>query len=99
MSQKKRIFISRLQGGIAIASFCIGAVITLVCLFVIPPLGEISNSALFAAGNFLVMCGGILGIKASMEGRLNKVEAQYKHIIDEMPERPADTEDAGDKNE
>jgi hypothetical protein len=85
MSEKTRVELTRLQGGIAIASFCIGAIISLVCLFVIPPLGEISNSALFAAGNFLVMCGGVLGVKASTEVRMNKMEAQYRNIMNEMP--------------
>lgn len=78
MPDKKHIELTRLQGGIAIASFCIGAVISIGCLFFIEPLGEIANSAIIVIGNFLVLCGGILGVKASTDVRLSKMEAEIK---------------------
>jgi len=74
----KRIELTRLQGGIAIASFCIGAIISIGCLFFIEPFGEIASSAIITVGNFLVLCGGILGVKASTDIRLNKMEAELK---------------------
>ena len=43
MSEKTRIELTRLQGGIAIASFVMGALISCVCLFFIKPLGEITS--------------------------------------------------------
>ena len=46
----KHIELTRLQGGIAIASFCIGAVISIGCLFFIKPLGEITSSAIITVG-------------------------------------------------
>ena len=79
MKQKSKIELTRLQGAVAIASFSIGAIITLVCLFCIEPLGEISNSALFAAGNFLVMCGGVLGVKASTDAKINQMQIRIDH--------------------
>ena len=39
MAQKKKVELTRLQGGIAIASFSSGVTIAAVCLFFIPPLG------------------------------------------------------------
>ena len=44
MSEKKRIELTRLQGGIAIASFTAGVLIAAVCLCWIEPKGEIANS-------------------------------------------------------
>ena len=41
MAQKKKVELTRLQGGIAIASFSSGVTIAAVCLFFIPPLGDI----------------------------------------------------------
>lgn len=78
MSEKKQLELTRLQGGIAIASFCIGAVISIGCLFFIKPFGEIASSAIITVGNFLVLCGGILGVKASTDVRLSKMEASIK---------------------
>ena len=46
MTEKKRIELTRLQGGIAIASFAAGVAIAAVCLFIVPPPGEIANSAI-----------------------------------------------------
>ena len=74
----KHIELTRLQGGIAIASFCIGAVISIGCLFFIKPFGEITSSAIITVGNFLVLSGGILGVKASTDMRLSKMEAELK---------------------
>lgn len=78
MSEKKQLELTRLQGGIAIASFCIGAIISIGCLFFIKPFGEIASSAIITVGNFLVLCGGILGVKASTDVRLSKMEASIK---------------------
>ena len=74
----KHTELTRLQGGIAIASFCIGAVISIGCLFFIRQFGEITSSAIITVGNFLVLCGGILGVKASTDVRLSKMEATIK---------------------
>ena len=79
MSAKTRIELTRLQGGIAIASFVMGALISCVCLFFIRPLGEITSSAIIIVGNFLVLCGGILGIKSSTDVRFKNLEMKVDH--------------------
>ena len=45
MDEKKKMELTRLQGGMAIASFSAGVGISVGCLFFIEPLGEIASSA------------------------------------------------------
>lgn len=71
MPNKRKI---RLQAGLAIASFSIGSIIAMVCLFVIPPLGEIATTAISIVSEFLVLCGALLGIDTSFDLRLRKFE-------------------------
>ena len=82
MSEKKRIELTRLQGIIAIASFSSGVVIASVCLFLVPPLGEIANSAISIVSELLVLCGAILGVKASYDVKFRKFEAELKDVIE-----------------
>ena len=82
MNEKKRIELTKLQGIIAIASFSSGVIIAAVCLFLIPPLGEIANSAISIVSELLVLCGAILGVKASYDVKLRKFRAELDQIID-----------------
>ena len=82
MTEKKRIELTRLQGIIAIASFSSGVFIAVVCLFWIPPLGEIASSAISIVSELLVLCGAILGVKASYDVKLRKFQAELDQIID-----------------
>ncbi|MBQ9185913.1 MAG: hypothetical protein IJQ61_09635 [Bacteroidales bacterium] len=82
MTEKKRIELTRLQGGIAIASFSAGVAIAAVCLFFVPPPGEITNSAISIVSELLVLCGAILGVKASFDAKLNKMEAELHQKLD-----------------
>ena len=82
MSEKKRIELTRLQGVIAIASFSSGIIIAAVCLFLVPPLGEIANSAISIVSELLVLCGAILGVKASYDVKFRKFEAELKDVIE-----------------
>lgn len=82
MSEKKRIELTRLQGGIAIASFSAGVAIAVVCIFWIPPLGEIASSAISIVSELLVLCGAILGVKASYDVKFRKFEAELRQVID-----------------
>ena len=82
MTEKKRIELTKLQGVIAIASFTTGVLIAAVCLFWIPPLGEIANSAISIVSELLVLCGAILGVKASYDTKLRKFEAELRQVID-----------------
>ena len=82
MTEKKRIELTRLQGGIAIASFSAGVAIAAVCLFFVPPPGEITNLAISIVSELLVLCGAILGVKASFDAKLNKMEAELHQKLD-----------------
>ena len=82
MAQKKKIELTRLQGTIAVASFTSGVLIASVCLFFIPPLGEIANSAISIVSELLVLCGAILGVKASYDVKFRKFEAELRDVIE-----------------
>lgn len=82
MTGKKRIELTKLQGVIAIASFSSGVIIAAVCLFWIPPLGEIASSAISIVSELLVLCGAILGVKASYDVKFRKFEAELRQVID-----------------
>ena len=82
MTEKKRIELTKLQGIIAIASFSSGVIIAGVCLFWIPPLGEIASSAISIVSELLVLCGAILGVKASYDVKFRKFEAELRQVID-----------------
>ena len=82
MSEKKRIELTRLQGGIAIASFTAGVIIAAVCLFWIEPKGEMANSAISIVSELLVLCGAILGVKASYDTKFRKFEAELHQVIE-----------------
>ena len=82
MPEKKRIELTRLQGIIAIASFSSGVIIAAVCLFLVPPLGEIANSAISIVRELLVLCGAILGVKASYDVMFRKFEAELRDVIE-----------------
>ena len=82
MTEKKRIELTKLQGVIAIASFSSGVIIAGVCLFWIPPLGEIANSAISIVSELLVLCGAILGVKASYDVKFRKFEAELRDVIE-----------------
>lgn len=82
MTKRKKMELTRLQGIIAIASFSSGVIIASVCLFLIPPLGEIASSAISIVSELLVLCGAILGVKASYDVKFRKFEAELRQVID-----------------
>ena len=67
MSNEKKMQLTRIQGIIAIASFSAGVLIACVCLFFIEPLGQIDTSAVSIVSELLILCGAILGVKASYD--------------------------------
>lgn len=79
MEQKE---MTRLQGGMAIASFTAGVVIACVCLFLVPPPGEISNSAISIVSELLVLAGAILGVKTSYDAKFVKIESDLQKKVD-----------------
>ena len=66
MTQKE---MTRLQGIMAVASFAAGVAIACVCLYIVPPPGEISNSAISIVSELLVLAGAILGVKTSYDAK------------------------------
>ena len=82
MSNEKKMQLTRLQCTIAIASFSAGVLIACVCLFFIEPLGEIASSAISIVSELLVLCGAILGVKASYDIKFRKFEAELKDVIE-----------------
>ena len=74
--------LTKLQGALAIASFSAGVAIACVCLFLVHPQGEISNSAISIVSELLVLCGAILGVKASYDVKFRKFEAELRQVID-----------------
>ena len=82
MTQKKKIELTRLQGIIAVASFSSGVIIAAVCMFFIEPLGEIASSAVSIVSELLVLCGAILGVKASYDVKFRKFQAELDQVIE-----------------
>lgn len=70
--------ITQLQGRLAVASFTVGSIIALACLFFVPPPGEITNSAITLTSEFLVLAGALLGIKVSFDAKLQKFMSEMK---------------------
>lgn len=79
--------LTRLQGAIAIASFACGVGIAVTCLFVVPPHGHIENSAISIVSELLVLCGAILGVKASYDTKFRRFENELNHKADKPDEK------------
>ena len=79
MTQKE---MTRLQGAMAIASFAAGVAIACVCLFLVPPPGEISNSAISIVSELLVLAGAILGVKTSYDAKFVRIDAELQKKAD-----------------
>lgn len=82
--------LTRIQTRLSIASFTCGVVIAGVCLFVIPPLGEIASSAISIVSEFLILAGALLGIKTSFDIRMQRFESEIEDTRRRMhaPEPP-----------
>lgn len=72
--------LTKLQGVIAVASFSAGVIIAAVCIFFIEPKGSITSSAISIVSELLVLCGALLGVKASFDTKLQQFEARLKNI-------------------
>lgn len=77
---------ARLQGHLAIASFSCGVLIAAACLFIIPPLGEIANSAISIVSELLVLTGALLGIKTSFDIKMRKFQDEIDETRRKMDE-------------
>ena len=73
---------TRLKGIMAVASFAAGVAIACVCLFLVPPPGEISNSAISIVSELLVLAGAILGVKTSYDAKFVRIDAELQKKAD-----------------
>lgn len=83
MSDKKGKNPTKIQSGLAIASFIVGTVIGCVALFIVPPPGEITNSALGLTSEFLILCGALLGVSVAFDYKLSKFESRVKNTLND----------------
>lgn len=74
------MFYSSLQAKLAVASFLVGAAMCLLCVFWVPPPGEISSSALQATGMFLILAGAGAGIKVAFDLQTQKFNAMLDDV-------------------
>ena len=82
MAKMNQTEITHLQGGMAIASFTAGVLIACACLFLVPPPGVISNSAISIVSELLVLAGAILGVKTSYDIKLQRFEQELSQKAD-----------------
>ena len=87
---------TKLQGALAIASFTVGTVIGAISLFLVPPPGEITNSALGLTSEFLILSGALLGVSVVFDYKLSKFETHIKKSLEDnnidYEEEPDDEE-------
>lgn len=72
---------TRLQGILAVCSFTCGVIIASICLFVVPPPGDISSSAISIVSELLVLCGALLGIKVGFDTKMQRFEARFNNRL------------------
>lgn len=73
---------TRLQGAMAIACFVAGVLVATICLFFIEPLGSITYSATGIVSELLLLCGALLGVKASIDTRFREIRQELAHKAD-----------------
>ena len=79
-----------LQGKMATASFIMGCVIAVMCLFCYEPLGEIATSAISIVSMFLVLAGALVGVKVSFDHQSQKFAAEIERIAQQRDGHPQD---------
>ena len=81
------IFYSSLQIKLGMLAFIIGSIMCMVCLFWVPPPGEISTSAIQAVGMFLILSGSAAGIKVAFDLQNQKLSAKLEDFKYRMRKR------------
>lgn len=74
----------------ATASFIMGCVIAVMCLFCYEPLGEIATSAISIVSMFLVLAGALVGVKVSFDHQSQKFNAEIERIARQRDGHPQD---------
>ena len=81
MKTKNTERFTQLQGRLATVAMISGIGIACVCLFVVPPPGEISTSAITVVSELLIVSGALLGIKVSFDVKLKQFMAEMEDKI------------------
>lgn len=79
-----------IQSKMAVASFVSGVVIACVCLFFIPPRGEIHTTAISVVSELLILSGALLGLKASFDAKQQSFAAQITAALAKKQDRPTE---------
>lgn len=74
---------TKLQAVLSVASFIVGTIIGCISLFIIPPPGEISGSALGLTSEFLIMCAALLGVNVVFDYKISKFKTEVKQTLEE----------------
>ena len=74
----------------ASASFIMGCVIAVMCLFCYEPLGEIATSAISIVSMFLVLAGALVGVKVGFDHQSQKFAAEIERIARQRDGHPQD---------
>ena len=87
---------TRLQGILAVCSFTCGVIIACICLFVVPPPGDISSSAISIVSELLVLCGALLGIKVGFDTKMQRFEARFNNRLQNIAAGDPDDQNNGE---
>jgi hypothetical protein len=87
---------TRLQGILAVCSFTCGVIIASICLFVVPPPGDISSSAISIVSELLVLCGALLGIKVGFDTKMQRFEARFNNRLQNITAGDPDDQNNGE---
>lgn len=87
-----------LQGKMAVCSFVMGCVISCLCLFKIPPLGEIATSAITIVSMFLVLAGALVGVKVAFDTQAQKFSAQIADLVGKVEEKRGKRQEAEEEH-
>jgi hypothetical protein len=87
---------TRLQGILAVCSFTCGVIIASICLFVVPPPGDISSSAISIVSELLVLCGALLGIKVGFDTKMQRFEARFNNRLQNIAAGDTDDQNNGE---
>jgi len=87
------MFYASLQTKLAVLSFLVGSAMCLLCVFWVPPPGEISTSVIQATGMFLVLAGAAAGVKVAFDLQSQKFTAKLEDIMSRRAAKEIDEDE------
>jgi len=91
------IVFSSLQTKLSVCSFLVGSAMCLLCMFWVPPPGEVTSSALQATGMFLVLAGAAAGINVAFDLQSQKFNAQLADVMKRLPKKKEEEDGVSDE--